>query len=107
MTSTRPLAVVDNLNFGNPEKPEVMWQFKESIEGISAACEALGIPVVGGNVSFYNETDGIDIHRTGGRAAGLADPMPATRPDSTSGYGDLGDRSAGHWRSVPARPPRG
>jgi phosphoribosylformylglycinamidine synthase len=77
----RPLAVVDNLNFGNPEKPEVMWQFKESVEGMSQACEALGIPVVGGNVSFYNETDGIDIHPTPVVGLlGLADPMPAEPP---------------------------
>ncbi|MDF2731018.1 MAG: phosphoribosylformylglycinamidine synthase subunit [Acidimicrobiia bacterium] len=81
VTGARPLAVVDNLNFGNPEKPEVMWQFKESVEGISAACEMLGIPVVGGNVSFYNETDGIDIHPTPVVGLlGLADPMPGTPP---------------------------
>ena len=81
VTGARPLAVVDNLNFGNPEKPEVMWQFKESVEGISAACEVLGIPVVGGNVSFYNETDGIDIHPTPVVGLlGLADPMPGTPP---------------------------
>ncbi|MGB8362675.1 MAG: phosphoribosylformylglycinamidine synthase subunit PurL, partial [Acidimicrobiia bacterium] len=77
----RPLAVVDNLNFGNPEKPEVMWQFKESVEGLSTACEALGIPVVGGNVSFYNETDDVDIHPTPVVGLlGLADPMPADPP---------------------------
>jgi phosphoribosylformylglycinamidine synthase subunit PurL len=81
VTGARPLAVVDNLNFGNPEKPEVMWQFKESVEGISSACEILGIPVVGGNVSFYNETDGIDIHPTPVIGLlGLADPMPGTQP---------------------------
>ena len=96
VTGARPLAVVDNLNFGNPEKPEVMWQFKESVEGISAACEALGIPVVGGNVSFYNETDGIDIHPTPVVGLlGLADPMPknpAPTLPRRGGYGDLGDR---------------
>lgn len=81
LTGARPLAVVDNLNFGNPEKPEVMWQFRESVEGISEACEALGIPVVGGNVSFYNETDGVDIHPTPVVGLlGLADPMPSTPP---------------------------
>ena len=58
------MALVDNLNFGNPEKPEVMWQFREVVEGISEACEALGIPVIGGNVSFYNETEGLDIYPT-------------------------------------------
>jgi phosphoribosylformylglycinamidine synthase len=81
VTGARPLAVVDNLNFGNPEKPEVMWQFRESVEGISEACEALGIPVVGGNVSFYNETDGVDIHPTPVVGLlGLADPMPQRPP---------------------------
>ena len=81
VTGARPLAVVDNLNFGNPEKPEVMWQFRESVEGISEACEALGIPVVGGNVSFYNETDGADIYPTPVVGLlGLADPMPASPP---------------------------
>jgi phosphoribosylformylglycinamidine synthase len=77
----KPLAVVDNLNFGNPEKPEVMWQFKESVEGISQACETLEIPVVGGNVSFYNESGGVDINPTPVVGLlGLADPMPADPP---------------------------
>ncbi len=81
VTGARPLALVDNLNFGNPEKPEVMWQFRESIEGISEACEALGIPVVGGNVSFYNESQGVDIHPTPVVGLlGLADPIPANPP---------------------------
>ncbi len=64
VTGTRPFAVVDNLNFGNPEKPEVMWQFIETVEGMSLACESLGVPVIGGNVSFYNETGGADIYPT-------------------------------------------
>jgi phosphoribosylformylglycinamidine synthase subunit PurL len=59
-----PLAVTDCLNFGNPEKPEIAWELAETIEGVSAACEALGIPVVSGNVSLYNETDGRAIHPT-------------------------------------------
>ncbi len=81
VTGARPLALVDNLNFGNPEKPEVMWQFRESIEGISEACEALGVPVVGGNVSFYNESEGVDIHPTPVVGLlGLADPIPARPP---------------------------
>jgi phosphoribosylformylglycinamidine synthase len=81
MTGARPMAVVDNLNFGNPEKPEVMWQFTSTIDGMSQACEALGIPVVGGNVSFYNETDGRDIYPTPVVGlVGLADPMPANPP---------------------------
>jgi phosphoribosylformylglycinamidine synthase len=74
----RPLAVVDNLNFGNPEKPEVMWQFTETLAGLGAACEALGVPIVGGNVSFYNETDGRDIFPTPVVGLlGMAEPMPA------------------------------
>ena len=81
VTGARPKALVDNLNFGNPEKPGVMWQFQQSVEGISEACEALGIPVVGGNVSFYNETDGVDIHPTPVVGLlGLADPMPVNPP---------------------------
>src|SRR5262245_3291884 len=56
-----PLAVTDCLNFGNPERPDVLWQFAESIEGIAEACRALGTPVVSGNVSFYNETNGVAI----------------------------------------------
>jgi phosphoribosylformylglycinamidine synthase II len=54
----RPLASTDNLNFGNPEKPEVMGQFVGAIKGIGAACAALDMPIVSGNVSLYNETDG-------------------------------------------------
>ena len=91
MTGARPMAVVDNLNFGNPEKTEVMWQFTETIEGMSRACEALGVPVVGGNVSFYNETDGVDIFPTPVVGMlGLADPMPESPPrvDAAS-EGDL------------------
>jgi len=57
----RPLAVTDNMNFGNPEKPEIMGQFAASIRGMAAACRALDFPVVSGNVSLYNETDGSGI----------------------------------------------
>jgi len=60
----RPLALVNCLNFGNPEHPEVMWQLSEAIDGMGDACRALGIPIVGGNVSLYNETDGRDIDPT-------------------------------------------
>ena len=60
----KPLALTDCLNFGNPEKPEIAWELTEAIEGMSLACEALGIPVVSGNVSLYNETDGVAIHPT-------------------------------------------
>ncbi len=81
VTGTRPFAVVDNLNFGNPEKPEIMWQFIEAVEGMSQACEQLGIPVIGGNVSFYNESDGVDIYPSPVVGMlGFADPMPTTPP---------------------------
>jgi phosphoribosylformylglycinamidine synthase len=86
----RPLAVVDNLNFGNPEKPEVMWQFTETLAGLGAACEALGVPIVGGNVSFYNETDGRDIYPTPVVGLlGLADPIPPRPRDVAAGMAIL------------------
>jgi phosphoribosylformylglycinamidine synthase II len=55
-TGARPLATTNCLNFGNPERPEIMWQFAEAVAGMGEACAALGVPVTGGNVSFYNET---------------------------------------------------
>jgi phosphoribosylformylglycinamidine synthase len=54
----QPIGATNCLNFGNPERPEIMWQFARAVEGIGAACRALDIPVTGGNVSLYNETDG-------------------------------------------------
>jgi phosphoribosylformylglycinamidine synthase subunit PurL len=60
-TGARPLALVNCLNFGNPERPEVMWQLSEAIDGIAEACGILGVPVVGGNVSLYNATHDRDI----------------------------------------------
>ncbi len=59
-----PIGLTDCLNFGNPEKPEIGWELAEAIDGIAAACEALGVPVVSGNVSLYNETNGRAIHPT-------------------------------------------
>src|SRR5688572_18827257 len=59
-----PIGATNCLNFGNPEKPEIMWQFVEAVEGIADACRALDIPITGGNVSLYNETDGKAIHPT-------------------------------------------
>ncbi len=63
-SGAEPVAITDCLNFGNPEKPEVMWQFKEAVEGISEACRVLDTPVTGGNVSLYNETKGEAIYPT-------------------------------------------
>ncbi|MGA2811874.1 MAG: phosphoribosylformylglycinamidine synthase subunit PurL [Candidatus Acidiferrum sp.] len=63
-TGARPIAATNCLNFGSPEKPAVMWQFSEVIDGLSAACHALATPITGGNVSFYNETLGQSIYPT-------------------------------------------
>ena len=63
-SGARPIAATNCLNFGSPEKPEVMWQFSEAIDGITAACNELGTPITGGNVSFYNETLGKSIYPT-------------------------------------------
>ena len=78
----RPLGLVNCLNFGNPEHPEVMWQLSEAIDGMAEACRAFDLPVVGGNVSLYNESRGRDI-----------DPTPVV--------GVLGDRRPA--RPAPAR----
>ncbi|MGD2245148.1 MAG: phosphoribosylformylglycinamidine synthase subunit PurL [Candidatus Aminicenantes bacterium] len=60
----RPIGVTNCLNFGNPEKPGIMWQFQETIKGIAQGCRTFNIPVTGGNVSFYNDTEGISIYPT-------------------------------------------
>ncbi len=64
MSGARPLAITDCLNYGNPENPEVMWQFAEGCLGIKEACAELTTPVIGGNVSLYNETNGISVFPT-------------------------------------------
>jgi len=63
-TGAEPIAVTNCLNFGNPEKPEVFRQFSEAVDGLAAACTALGTPVVSGNVSLYNDTSGVSIAPT-------------------------------------------
>jgi phosphoribosylformylglycinamidine synthase subunit PurL len=63
-SGARPIAATNCLNFGSPEKPEVMWQFSQAIDGLGEACVALGTPITGGNVSFYNETLGKSIYPT-------------------------------------------
>ncbi|MDX6339116.1 MAG: phosphoribosylformylglycinamidine synthase subunit PurL [Streptosporangiaceae bacterium] len=63
-TGAVPLAVTNGLNFGSPEDPGVMWQFSEAVRGLADGCAALGVPVTGGNVSFYNQTDETPIHPT-------------------------------------------
>jgi len=59
-----PIGATNNLNFGNPERPEIMWQFGEAVRGIGEACRALEVPITGGNVSLYNETEGRAIYPT-------------------------------------------
>ncbi|MCC7125893.1 MAG: phosphoribosylformylglycinamidine synthase II, partial [Acidobacteria bacterium] len=63
-TGAEPIGGTNNLNFGNPERPEIMWQFGEAVRGIGDACRALDVPITGGNVSLYNETEGRAIHPT-------------------------------------------
>ena len=63
-SGAEPIGVTDCLNFGNPERPEVMWQFVLAVEGLKDACEALNVPIVSGNVSLYNETNGLSIYPT-------------------------------------------
>jgi len=63
-SGARPIAATNCLNFGSPEKPDVMWQFSEAIDGLTVACNELGTPITGGNVSFYNETLGKSIYPT-------------------------------------------
>ncbi len=84
-----PLGVTNCLNFGNPEKPEIMWQFKKVIEGMAEACRTFKIPVTGGNVSFYNDTEGVSIHPTPvlGVVGLLDDLDKSARP----GFQDDGD----------------
>ncbi len=73
-------ALVDCLNFGNPENPEVMWQLSEAIDGIAEICLELGVPVVGGNVSLYNEAHGTDIDPTPVVATVGLRPLPTSPP---------------------------
>ncbi len=94
-----PVAVVNCLNFGNPEHPEVMWQLSECIDGMAEACRALSLPVIGGNVSFYNESGGADIDPTPVLGLlGLVEVVQAPPPGLAWRDGDtlvlLGSRAA-------------
>jgi phosphoribosylformylglycinamidine synthase subunit PurL len=94
------VAVVNCLNFGNPEHPEVMWQLSECIDGMAEACRALALPVIGGNVSLYNESGGADIDPTPVLGVlGLVDVLAAPPPGLAWQDGDtlvhLGSRAAG------------
>ena len=82
VTGARPVGMTDGMNFGNPEKPEVMGQFAAAVDGIREAGLALEVPVTGGNVSFYNETEGTGIAPTPiiGMVGILDDVARAVRP---------------------------
>jgi phosphoribosylformylglycinamidine synthase len=83
MTGATPKAITDCLNFGNPQNPEVMWQFMMACEGIKSACAALETPVIGGNVSLYNETNGVSVFPTPAIATvGVNDDMNKVLPSS-------------------------
>lgn len=89
VTGATPVAVSDCLNFGSPENPEVMWQFSRAVEGLADGCVELGIPVTGGNVSFYNQTGDVPIHPTPVVAVlGTIDDVARRIP---SGWQDAGD----------------
>ncbi len=84
-----PVAVVNCLNFGNPEHPEVMWQLSECIDGLAESCRALELPIIGGNVSFYNESGGSDIDPTPVLGVlGLVDAVHAPPPGLAWSAGD-------------------
>ncbi len=84
-----PIAVTNCLNFASPERPEVMWSFSETIDGIAEACEAFGTPVISGNVSFYNETEGRGILPT--PTIGMVGLIEDTRKIITGGFKAEGD----------------
>ena len=92
VSGARPLGLTDCLNFGSPERPEILWQFKEAVGGIAEACRALEIPVVGGNVSFYNETLGQAILPT--PVIGMAGLIEDAEARGTQWFQEAGDRIA-------------
>ena len=88
----QPLGVTNNLNFANPEKPHVAWQLTEAVRGLSDACSALSLPVVGGNVSLYNESASGPIYPT--PVIGMVGHLPDTRHTGRAGFLRAGDEVA-------------
>lgn len=119
-SGAEPLAITDCLNFGNPEKPEVFWQFEKAVDGMSEACLALNTPVIGGNVSFYNERSGDAIYPTPtvGMVGLIADVDDITTQDFQAEgdaiillgetYAELGGSEYQKWAtgSISGRPPQ-
>src|SRR5918912_43621 len=94
VTGATPIAVSDCLNFGSPEDPQVMWQFAEAVRGLADGCQELGIPVTGGNVSFYNQTGAAAVHPTPvvgvlGLVRDVANRVPMGFPPPPNADGDL------------------
>jgi phosphoribosylformylglycinamidine synthase len=85
----RPAAITDCLNFGNPEKADVFWTFFESVRGMADACKAFGVPVISGNVSFYNESFGSPIYPT--PTVGLVGVLQDASKRVTMAFKDAGD----------------
>jgi phosphoribosylformylglycinamidine synthase II len=88
VTGALPLAVTDCLNFGSPENPDVMWQFEQATHGLKDACSVLGIPVTGGNVSFYNQTGDVPILPT--PVVGILGVIDDVRTRITQGFASEG-----------------
>src|SRR5262249_36721206 len=88
-SGARPLAITNCLNFASPERPEVMWAFSETIDGMAEACRALGTPVTGGNVSFYNETEGEGVYPT--PVIGMLGLIEDARHTTTQWFKEAGD----------------
>ena len=90
MTGATPKAITDCLNFGNPQNPEVMWQFAQACEGIKSACKELDTPVIGGNVSLYNETNGVGVFPTPAIAmVGVNDDAENSLPSYVQSEGNI------------------
>ncbi|MGP1909781.1 phosphoribosylformylglycinamidine synthase subunit PurL [Metabacillus sp. JX24] len=85
----KPLAVTDCLNFGNPEKPEIFWQIEKAADGMSEACRVLNSPVIGGNVSLYNETNGTAVYPT--PVIGMVGLIEDTKYITTQSFKEAGD----------------
>ncbi len=88
-SGARPLAITNCLNFASPERQEVMWAFSETIDGLAEACRALGTPVTGGNVSFYNETEGEGVYPT--PVIGMLGLIEDARHTTTQWFKEAGD----------------
>jgi phosphoribosylformylglycinamidine synthase II len=88
-SGAKPLAITDCLNFGNPENPEIFWQFEKSVDGMSEACRVLNAPVIGGNVSLYNERSGMAVYPT--PTVGMVGLIEDTDHITTQGFKEDGD----------------